>query len=229
MPKNPIFALLWIALLWFITWPVASLCCGFWLLIQVCSCRIRTYIDWRRDHILVSIFTEQCRAVHSHHFIPFHTIPIHSIYIALWSLLPYLARNLYILRTDCDLAQNQWQSHQWLQHDLSCSLEWLYIYILYIMYMFYYSQYMREMFRKGDFQVVQGCFWFNGWGFLFFWILNSGATYPAIVLFVIVWDFLTEDSETRTGHTSFVSSTKTRFLSSRWGYVCCNVDLMECT
>lgn len=35
MANNPIFAILWIALLYFITWPVALLCSGFWLLIQV--------------------------------------------------------------------------------------------------------------------------------------------------------------------------------------------------
>jgi hypothetical protein len=35
MAKNPIFAILWIALLFFIAWPVAGICCGVWILIQV--------------------------------------------------------------------------------------------------------------------------------------------------------------------------------------------------
>ena len=37
MAKNPIFAVLWIALLFFIAWPVAGFCCAFWIFIQVSS------------------------------------------------------------------------------------------------------------------------------------------------------------------------------------------------
>eukprot|EP01082_Thalassiosira_pseudonana_P001092 g1478.t1 g1478 contig10:2171235-2171876(+) len=34
MAKNPIFAVLWIALLFFLAWPVAGICAGIWLLLM---------------------------------------------------------------------------------------------------------------------------------------------------------------------------------------------------
>jgi hypothetical protein len=37
MAKNPIFAILWIALLFFLAWPVAGICAGIWLILQVSS------------------------------------------------------------------------------------------------------------------------------------------------------------------------------------------------
>ena len=35
MAKNPIFALLWLILLVFIAWPIAGICAGIWILLQV--------------------------------------------------------------------------------------------------------------------------------------------------------------------------------------------------
>lgn len=35
MAKNPVFAILWIALLLFLAWPIAGICCGIWLILQV--------------------------------------------------------------------------------------------------------------------------------------------------------------------------------------------------
>jgi hypothetical protein len=35
MAKNPLFAILWLVLLFFIAWPVAFFCAGFWVLLQV--------------------------------------------------------------------------------------------------------------------------------------------------------------------------------------------------
>jgi hypothetical protein len=35
MNKNPIFAILWLLLLFFIAWPVAGFCAGIWILLQV--------------------------------------------------------------------------------------------------------------------------------------------------------------------------------------------------
>jgi hypothetical protein len=35
MGKNPIFAILWLLLLFFIAWPVAGFCAGIWILLQV--------------------------------------------------------------------------------------------------------------------------------------------------------------------------------------------------
>jgi hypothetical protein len=37
MASNPIFAILWLALLWFIAWPVAGLCAAIWIILQVMS------------------------------------------------------------------------------------------------------------------------------------------------------------------------------------------------
>ncbi|KAL7581546.1 hypothetical protein ACA910_022110 [Epithemia clementina (nom. ined.)] len=34
MAKNAVYAVLWILLLIFIAWPVAGICCWFWLLLQ---------------------------------------------------------------------------------------------------------------------------------------------------------------------------------------------------
>jgi hypothetical protein len=35
MNKNPIFAILWLLLLFFIAWPVATFCAGIWIFLQV--------------------------------------------------------------------------------------------------------------------------------------------------------------------------------------------------
>jgi hypothetical protein len=35
MARNPIYALCWILLLFFIAWPVAALCSGLWIILQV--------------------------------------------------------------------------------------------------------------------------------------------------------------------------------------------------
>jgi hypothetical protein len=37
MASNPIFAILWLALLFFIGWPAAIFCAGFWIILQVRS------------------------------------------------------------------------------------------------------------------------------------------------------------------------------------------------
>ncbi|KAG7357141.1 hypothetical protein IV203_035863 [Nitzschia inconspicua] len=34
MASNPIFALLWLVLLWFVAWPVAGFCAFVWILLQ---------------------------------------------------------------------------------------------------------------------------------------------------------------------------------------------------
>ena len=34
MASNPIFAILWLVLLWFIAWPIAGICAGIWVLLQ---------------------------------------------------------------------------------------------------------------------------------------------------------------------------------------------------
>ena len=49
MAKNPIFSILWLALLVFIAWPVAAFCAGFWILLQVrlnSHCGLHLY-SWR--------------------------------------------------------------------------------------------------------------------------------------------------------------------------------------
>ena len=35
MAKNPLFAILWLALLVFIAWPVAGICAAVWIFLQV--------------------------------------------------------------------------------------------------------------------------------------------------------------------------------------------------
>ena len=49
MAKNVIFAIIWIAVLFFIAWPLAAFCAGIWVIIQV------SVSDCARSlHILVS-------------------------------------------------------------------------------------------------------------------------------------------------------------------------------
>jgi hypothetical protein len=35
MSKNPVFAILWLLLLFFVAWPVAAFCAGIWIFLQV--------------------------------------------------------------------------------------------------------------------------------------------------------------------------------------------------
>jgi len=35
MARNPILGLLWIAVLFFLAWPIAGACAGVWILLQV--------------------------------------------------------------------------------------------------------------------------------------------------------------------------------------------------
>lgn len=45
MSGNPIFAVLWGVLLFFIAWPVAGICAGLWLLL------VRRATDWRASSL----------------------------------------------------------------------------------------------------------------------------------------------------------------------------------
>ena len=56
MSKNPIFAILWLLLLWFISWPIAGLCAGFWILLQV---------RFRRENAVTRVRLEGSRVVFS--------------------------------------------------------------------------------------------------------------------------------------------------------------------
>lgn len=57
MASNPIFALLWLVLLWFVAWPVAGICAAFWILLQVRPCRQYYRFDdvHARDNTLLSL------------------------------------------------------------------------------------------------------------------------------------------------------------------------------
>jgi hypothetical protein len=65
MASNPIFAILWLALLWFIAWPVAGLCAGFWILLQVrreclCHCSLLFLsVELTNDSCFVLVVSKQ--------------------------------------------------------------------------------------------------------------------------------------------------------------------------
>jgi hypothetical protein len=52
MASNPCFALLWLILLFFIAWPVAGLCSGLWILLQVSISKWRS-ISPRNQFVFV--------------------------------------------------------------------------------------------------------------------------------------------------------------------------------
>ena len=70
MASNPIYAICWLILLWFLAWPVAMFCAGLWVLFQV-SYNMRWKVD--RDMISSSIL--------------FNRILTHN---------PYLSNNIFI-------------------------------------------------------------------------------------------------------------------------------------
>eukprot|EP00934_Nitzschia_sp_Nitz4_P000356 Nitzschia sp. Nitz4//scaffold51_size120721//68107//68512//NITZ4_003734-RA/size120721-snap-gene-0.21-mRNA-1//1//CDS//3329553883//356//frame0 len=59
MAGNPIYALLWLILLFFIAWPIAGLCCGLWIILQPfeacfpvikdCNDFLERFVTWPRD------------------------------------------------------------------------------------------------------------------------------------------------------------------------------------
>eukprot|EP00549_Striatella_unipunctata_P009996 CAMPEP_0118674298 /NCGR_PEP_ID=MMETSP0800-20121206/813_1 /TAXON_ID=210618 ORGANISM="Striatella unipunctata, Strain CCMP2910" /NCGR_SAMPLE_ID=MMETSP0800 /ASSEMBLY_ACC=CAM_ASM_000638 /LENGTH=75 /DNA_ID=CAMNT_0006569483 /DNA_START=62 /DNA_END=289 /DNA_ORIENTATION=+ len=59
MAKNPIFAIIWLVLLWFVAWPLAGICAAFWIFLlpfEACFAflkQITTFLEklitWPRD------------------------------------------------------------------------------------------------------------------------------------------------------------------------------------
>ncbi|KAL7434834.1 hypothetical protein ACHAXH_004438 [Discostella pseudostelligera] len=49
MARNPVFAIIWLVLLFFLAWPIAAACAGLWIILQDITNFLEKLITWPRD------------------------------------------------------------------------------------------------------------------------------------------------------------------------------------